>query len=292
MSTVSERLRTLQRQIGRAADQPPALGLRNELRRLMRRRERSSFVPLPAPAGVEIAPGLRLVEQCFPTDALALRSVRLPWGDPIDVDRQRLVCFDTETTGLAGGVGTKAFMIGTACWRDGTIVTRQLYLTALAGEARMLDVFADTLPSDPVFVSYNGRSYDTPLLKGRYRLHRQLHPFEDRPHVDLLYPTRRAYRGVWENCRLQTIERNLLGIVRDDDLPGSEAPAAWLAFLRGQSSRNLARVLDHNRQDVITLTCLLDRLSGDVAAQDAHPPVSTAPERILREVREQVPLSP
>lgn len=290
MSTVSERLRTLQRQIGRATEQPPALGLRNELRRLMRRRERSSFVPLPAPSGVEIAPGLHLVEQCFASHVFG--AVRLPWGDPIEVDRERLVCFDTETTGLSGGVGTKAFMIGTACWRGGTIVTRQLYLTALAGEARMLDVFAQALPSDPVFVSYNGRSYDTPLLKGRYRLHRQAHPFEDRPHVDLLYPTRRAYRGVWENCRLQTIERNLLGIVRDDDLPGSEAPAAWLAFLRGQSSRNLARVLDHNRQDVITLTCLLDRLSGDATAQDAQPPVIAVPGRILCEVREQVSLSP
>ena len=290
MSSVSERLRALQRQIGRATDQPPALGLRNELRRLMRRRERSAFVPLPAPAGVEIAPGLRLVEQCFPSDVFG--EVRLPWGDPIDVDRERLVCFDTETTGLAGGVGTKAFMIGTASWRDGTIVTRQLYLTALVGEARMLEMFAQTLPVDPVFVSYNGRSYDTPLLKGRYRLHRQAHPFEDRPHVDLLYPTRRAYRGVWENCRLQTIERNLLGIVRDDDLPGCEAPAAWLAFLRGQSSMNLARVLDHNRQDVITLTCLLDRLSRDVAAQDAQPPVIAAPGRILCEAHEQVSLSP
>jgi len=280
MSLVAERLRLLQRQIGRtpemlASDQLRALGLRNELRRLMQRRERSSFVPLPAPAGVEIATGLRLVEHSVPAEASG--TVRLPWGEPLDVERERLVCFDTETTGLAGGVGTKAFMIGSACWRDGTIVTRQLYLTALAGEARMLDVFAGSLPADPVFVSYNGRSYDAPLLKGRYRLHRQAHPFDARLHVDLLYPTRRAYRGVWENCRLQTIERNLLGIVRDDDLPGSEAPAAWLAFLRGQSSRNLARVLDHNRQDVMTLACLLDRLSASLPALVEQPPVAAEP---------------
>ena len=280
MSIVAERLRLLQRQIGRtpemlAPDQLRALGLRNELRRLMQRRERSSFVPLPAPAGVEIAGGLRLVEHSVPAHASG--TVRLPWGEPLDVARERLVCFDTETTGLAGGVGTKAFMNGSACWRDGTIVTRQLYLTALAGEARMLDVFAGSLPADPVFVSYNGRSYDAPLLKGRYRLHRQAHPFDARLHVDLLYPTRRAYRGVWENCRLQTIERNLLGIVRDDDLPGSEAPAAWLAFLRGQSSRNLARVLDHNRQDVMTLACLLDRLSASSPALVEQPPVAAEP---------------
>jgi uncharacterized protein YprB with RNaseH-like and TPR domain len=77
----------------------------------------------------------------------------------------------------------------------------------------------------------------------------------------LLHPVRRAYRGVWENCRLQTVERRLLGIVREDDLPGSEAPGAWLAFLRGQSSENLARVAAHNRQDLVSLATLLQRLS-------------------------------
>jgi len=266
-----------------------ALGLRNELRRLMSRRDRSSYVPLPAPSGTEIANGLYLVEQRWPADASV--TVRLPWGDPIEVERQRLVCFDTETTGLAGGVGTKAFMIGSARWHDGALVTQQLYLTALAGEARMLQMFSDTLPDDPIFVSYNGRSYDTPLLKGRYRLHRQAHPFDDRAHVDLLYPVRRAYRGVWENCRLQTIERNLLGIVRDDYLPGSEAPGAWLAFLRGQSSRNLMRVLDHNRQDVVTLTCLFDRLSTDAPQRGVPLPMAAPAERICCTVGETAAVS-
>ena len=155
-------------------------------------------------------------------------------------------------------------MIGSAQWRDGELVVRQLYLTALGGEAEMLRRFSGCLPADAIFVSYNGRSYDTPLLKGRYRLHRQEHPFGERGHVDLLYPVRRAYRGVWENCRLQTIERQLLGILRDDDLPGHEAPAAWLAYLRGQSSTNLGRVLDHNRQDVVTLAILFDRLAAAI----------------------------
>ena len=92
-----------------------------------------------------------------------------------------------------------------------------------------------------IFINYNGRSYDAPLLKGRYCIHRQTHAFDDRRHVDILYPVRRAYRGVWANCRLQTVERELLGIVRDDDLPGAEAPAAWLAFLLGHSSTKLDR---------------------------------------------------
>jgi uncharacterized protein len=72
-----------------------------------------------------------------------------------------------------------------------------------------------------------------------------------------LYPTRRRYKGRWENCRLATIERQVLGVVREDDLPGSEAPAAWLSFLRGGSARNLRRVADHNRQDLASLGGLL-----------------------------------
>jgi len=276
MTAVIDRLRLLQRQVGCAGESSISDALRNDLRRLSSRREQTFKRTLSAPAGREIADGLYVVEQRWPAFASAM--VKLPWPpsadcDAIEVERARLVCFDTETTGLAGGVGTKAFMIGTAQWQRDQLVVRQLYLTTLAGEATMLQMFAAHLPSDPVFVSYNGRSYDTPLLKGRYRLHRQAHPFEDRAHVDLLYPVRRAYRGVWENCRLQTIERNLLGIVRDDDLPGSQAPAAWLSFLRGQSSVSLGRVLEHNRQDVVTLARLFDRVGTlQVHAQRAFMP--------------------
>lgn len=260
MSEVRERLRALQRQSGRVPAPAGAIdAVRADLRRLLARRERGTVRTLAAPAGIEIADGLRLVETRRPAEVAG--RIRLPCREPVDADRERLVCFDTETTGLAGGVGTKAFMIGSAQWRDGELVVRQWYLTALAGEASMLRQFADALPAEPVFVSYNGRSYDTPLLKGRYRMHRQPHPFEHREHVDLLHPVRRAYRGVWENCRLQTIERHLLGIVREDDLPGRDAPAAWLAYLRGQSSTNLARVLEHNRQDLLTLALLLDRMA-------------------------------
>ena len=81
-------------------------------------------------------------------------------------------------------------------------------------------------------------------------------------HVDLLYPTRRLYRGVYENCRLATIERRVLGIVREDDLPGSEAPGAWLGYLRGGSAQLLRRVVQHNRQDVVTLATLALHLAA------------------------------
>jgi uncharacterized protein YprB with RNaseH-like and TPR domain len=76
-------------------------------------------------------------------------------------------------------------------------------------------------------------------------------------HLDLLHPVRRHWKGQWENCRLATAERELLGVVREDDLPGSEAPAAWLTYLRGGSARNLRRVLAHNNQDLKSLAGVL-----------------------------------
>ena len=141
---------------------------------------------------------------------------------------------------------------------------RQLFLTQLRGEAAMLEVFAGWLAPSTVLVSYNGRCYDAPLLDTRYRLARQRTPLAGLRHLDLLFPTRRRYKGRWENCRLATIERHVLGIVREDDLPGSEAPRAWLDWLRGGDAGDFRRVLAHNDQDVRSLVRLLVRL-GDAS---------------------------
>ena len=94
-------------------------------------------------------------------------------------------------------------------------------------------------------------------------------PLSALDHVDLLFPSRRHWRGRWENCRLATIERQVLGIVREDDLPGSEAPAAWLGFLRGGSAVDVRRVAAHNHQDVVTLARLFLRLVEAEAATSA-----------------------
>ncbi|MGV6493332.1 ribonuclease H-like domain-containing protein [Stenotrophomonas rhizophila] len=216
--------------------------------------------------GEEIAPGLFLIEsflpQPVPTQALSLAFAR---REGEQVHPRDLLFFDTETTGLAGGTGTRAFMIGAADWHahpeqgDGLRI-RQLLMTTMAAEAAMLREFAGWLQPGTVFSSYNGRCYDAPLLKTRYRLARQRCPITPLDHVDLLFPTRRRYRGTWENCRLATIERQLLQIVREDDLPGAEAPAAWLNYLRGGSAVNLRRVAEHNHQDVVTLSLLMLRL--------------------------------
>jgi uncharacterized protein YprB with RNaseH-like and TPR domain len=183
----------------------------------------------------------------------------------------RLLHFDTETTGLAGGTGTRAFMIGAADWHAGALRVRQLLTTTMAAEPAMLDCFAGWVDRDTTLVSYNGRCYDAPLLATRYRLARMRNPLEGLAHADLLFPVRRRFRGTWENCRLATVERRWLGVLREDDLPGSEAPRAWLDYLRGGDARDLRRVLAHNDQDVRTLGTLCLRL---VALHASETPVA------------------
>lgn len=216
--------------------------------------------------GEEIAPGLHLIQAHLPLpgprEALPLAFAKRP---DERVDPRRLLFFDTETTGLAGGTGTRAFMIGAADWHEDArlgdgLRIRQLMISTLSAEAAMLREFARWLAPDTVLSSYNGRCYDAPLLNTRYRLARIANPLAGLDHVDLLFPTRRLYRGVWENCKLATMERELLRIVREDDLPGAQAPAAWLHFLRGGSSSLLRRVAAHNHQDVATLAQLMLRL--------------------------------
>ena len=216
-------------------------------------------------AGTEISPGLRYHEQWVPwapgEDLLPLDGI----GQEA-VRRADVLAFDTETTGLAGGTGTRAFMIGAADWRDGGLRIRQLCITRLAAEEAMLDAFSSWLRPETVLLSYNGKSYDRPLLSTRYRLARMADPLLALRHLDLLHPMRRRYRGVWVNCRLATAERELLGVLREDDLPGSEAPGAWLAYLRGGSASKLRRVGLHNAQDLRSLCGLLEALQDPVEA--------------------------
>jgi len=273
MSTALEHLRRLRQQAGHPtpvasppAVRAPATDMATSLRRMLGVRTRSA-PPSRAAAhqrilpGEEITDGLHLIERILPWPVIP-ESFDGAFAREDLLSASQLLFFDTETTGLAGGTGTRAFMIGASDFVPEGLRVRQLLIAHLAAERAMLDTFAGWLRPDTRLVSYNGRSYDAPLLITRYRLARRRNPLEGLAHLDLLYPTRRRYRGVWENCRLATIERRALEIVREDDLPGSEAPAAWLGYLRGGSSELLHRVTAHNFQDVVTLAHLLAHLSA------------------------------
>jgi uncharacterized protein len=281
MSLTLAKLQQLQRQAGGTGlPARPAVSSNttiDHLRQLLRLRvpaAQRSFSNDRSLPGVELSPGLHLREERLPEDELPEEfNGAFDRKDPLPA--KHLLFFDTETTGLSGGTGTRAFMIGAADWHQGALRIRQLTISTTSAEVPMLDTFRSWLKPDTVLTSYNGKCYDAPLLATRYRLARMANPLAGLPHVDLLYPTRRRYRGVFENCRLATIERQVLRIMREDDLPGSEAPAAWLSFLRGSSAHNLRRVLAHNRQDVVSLSRLFRHLScfeaDTAAASEACP---------------------
>lgn len=273
--TVAELRRLLRvRAPAPASVRPPALARASAMPRLAHDPSQRSGEPAPASLrhpgerddralpGVEIAPHLRLVDTVLPAcadDAPTPERLCGAFAGREPMPSRDVLCFDTETTGLAGGTGTRAFMIGAAQAHGEGLRIRQWFITALSAERDLLAAFAEAIAAETVLVSYNGRSYDAPLLAARYRLARLENPLAGRAHVDLLHPARRRYRGRWENCRLATIEHRVLGVVREDDLPGREAPAAWLRYLRGGSARDLRRVAAHNRQDLDSLWRLLLR---------------------------------
>ncbi len=166
-----------------------------------------------------------------------------------------IIGIDTETTGLAGGTGTAAFMVGIAEAGPARVRIRQWLLTAFSGEAAMLAEVASSLAGADLMVSYNGKTFDLPLLRDRQRLQRGA-ALPEPPHLDLLYATRRLFRGVWPDCRLVTAEQRLLGLFRKDDLPGAQAPAAWRNFLAGVAADTLPGVVRHNALDVLSLLVL------------------------------------
>ena len=199
--------------------------------------------------------------------------------------RAPFVFFDLETTGLSGGAGTYAFLVGCA-WFDetGAFVTRQHVLARAADERPMLEVVARRLGTAGALVSFNGRSFDAPLLETRFLYHRLPWTAGRVPHVDVLHPARRFWRtesadGEMSSCSLATLERTLLGAHRVDDVPGFEVPARYFQFIRTGDARPLAGVLEHNRMDLLSLAGLTARLlrmvnEGPDACEDAREAVA------------------
>jgi uncharacterized protein YprB with RNaseH-like and TPR domain len=185
--------------------------------------------------------------------------------------RPPFVFFDLETTGLSGGAGTLAFLVGCGWFEaDGAFVTRQFLLARHADERPLLDTVAGELSRAGALVSFNGKSFDAPLLESRFQYHRLPWISGATPHIDVLHPARRFWRAhdrragslapQSEGCSLQALERQLLGVRRVGDVPGFEIPARYFQFVRSGDARPLAAVLEHNRLDLLTLAALTARL--------------------------------
>jgi uncharacterized protein YprB with RNaseH-like and TPR domain len=185
-----------------------------------------------------------------------------------------LLCLDTETTGLGSAAGTVAFLVGLGWWDGDRLRLLQLALPDHSEERSLLDALTAEIPAGAWLVTYNGRTFDWPLLETRYRMSRLPPPAFD-GHVDLLLLVRRLFRHRLPDARLQTVERHLLRRVRAPDIPSWEIPALYQAFLRGGPAGPIRVVARHNAEDVVTLGRLLahlDRGYGEGEVRRWAPP--------------------
>jgi uncharacterized protein YprB with RNaseH-like and TPR domain len=208
----------------------------------------------------------------------------------------RMLFVDLETTGLAGGAGSYAFLVGCGWFESGTFRVRQFFLSSFGAERGLLEAVVDAAHSAGTIVTYNGKSFDMPLMETRFLLHRMETPFAGRPHVDMLHPARRLWRQTaggehdrWDQegrtfrdrgftdgpdssddagigrgageggCRLSSLEDALCGHQREGDVAGFEIPSRYFHFVRSGDARGLAPVLEHNRLDLLALALVTAR---------------------------------
>lgn len=195
-----------------------------------------------------------------------------------------LLFFDLETTGLSGGAGTVAFLVGCGYFEDDGFRTRQYFLSGYEAEHELLVAVSQLAREFAGVVSFNGRTFDVPLIGMRYAFHRLDSPFEGLPHFDMLHPARRLWRrrsgtlgstDDWQltapgsdpaSCALKSLEEAILGTGRVGDVPGFEIPSRYFAYLRTGDLEPLQAVFEHNRLDLLSLAALTG-LAARMAAQ-------------------------
>ena len=188
----------------------------------------------------------------LPEDLLdALSEGEIPRSRPA-----RWAFLDTETTGLAGGAGTYAFLIGVGSIDETGFRVRQFFMRDFADEPSLLLGLAAYLERFDVLITYNGKTYDQPLLETRYRMARQPPPFDRLRHLDLLHGARRLWKLRLDSCRLIDLENRVLGMEREGDLPGELIPYHYFEYLRTRQAFKLVPVFHHNVMDIVTLACL------------------------------------
>lgn len=163
---------------------------------------------------------------------------------------------DTETTGLSGGTGTYVFLIGAARFIDGEFVLRQFFLHDLHQERALLHALDEFAQGCTGLVSFNGKGFDVPLIANRYILQRSRLRLPAHCHLDLLWPARRIWSRRLPSCALSALEREVLAVERQGDVPGALIPELYFRYLRSKDASLLSAVFEHNRRDVLALASL------------------------------------
>ena len=198
----------------------------------------------------------------------ALRVMARAWPSAQGIDR-RILFLDLETTGLFGGAGTQAFLVGCAVLEGESIRIRQFLLPGFEHERAVLGQFQEFAAAHGALCTYNGRSFDVPLVETRFLFHRAPCPLDGLPHLDMLHAARRLWRqrpltmGTPDpddsSCSLSVLEKHISGMHRVGDVPGYEIPSRFFQFVRDGDARPLEAVLEHNRLDLISLAAVLAR---------------------------------
>jgi uncharacterized protein YprB with RNaseH-like and TPR domain len=194
------------------------------------------------------------------------------------VSLESALFFDTETTGLAGGSGTYAFLVGIGYYQGEEFVTEQLLMRDHGDEPALLELLARRLHGRSGLISFNGKTFDAQLLSTRFAMHRRRDPLGGLAHFDLLHVCRRLWgQARLPDCRLETLEHRVLGAPRSQDVPGWMIPDLFFSFLRDRNPAPLKGVIEHNRRDILAmvglcgvLQSLLEARCADSAPQDPH----------------------
>ena len=195
---------------------------------------------------------------CVPTIS-ALRLLAAEAHEEF-ADPEQWLFLDTETTGLMGGTGTYPFLIGLAWWEGGGLEIEQLFMCEYGEERSLLVALAERLQERPVLVTFNGKSFDWPLLETRYRMTRSLSPPALKAHLDFLHPARNLWRRRLGSARLSELERHVLGWDRGADVVSEMIPQIYLDFVRSGHAEPLVPVFEHNQMDLRGLAGLAGRI--------------------------------
>jgi uncharacterized protein YprB with RNaseH-like and TPR domain len=210
-----------------------------------------------------------LIEDCqvATPDSLKVLDPSLPVNEREERLR-RTVFIDLETTGLSGGAGTVPFLVGCGYFDLGAFQVRQFLLTSFTAERALLEAVSQFLVEDgdtDLIVTYNGKTFDVPVMETRWLFHRMEMPLDGVPHFDALHAARRLWKGRPEDettrdgCRLTALERALFDVKRIGDVPGFEIPSRFFRFLRSGDPRPLEPVLEHTRLDLVSLAAVTAR---------------------------------
>ncbi len=252
----------------------------------------TSFSALPAPPSPRQQPTYGLPqgfeESITPYGIAAVRQDVIPLPS-LDPHPGNVAYVDTETTGLSGGAGTYVFAAAVARPIDCGLRVAQFFLPQPGMEPAFLHVLREEIEQAATLATFNGGSFDLPVLRTRWVMSRMLGEFTSAPHVDLLTLVRALYRHRLENCTLRFVEERLLGYERDDPLPSALVPEAYFHYLRLGARDYLEAALEHNRLDVISLvhlhSRLLRRLDGGDLEMDAADWLALGRHRIRRGAR-------